>query len=156
MGEKLFFPLFVDLTEKEVLIVGAGKIATRRAKTLLPFAGKIRVIAPEVSQEMADLAAFAEGVLEIVQRPFAPSDLDGAGLVLAVTNEKELNTKIGTLAREKNIPVNVSHEKELCDFYFPGVVRKEDVVIGVTASGSDHALARSMTEKIREMMEEEK
>lgn len=176
MGEKLYFPLFVDLSEKEVLIVGAGKIAARRVKTILPFAGKIKVIAPEIAPEILAMAAAAKaagtasdtlrtasaetstgtlsGHIVIEQRPFAPSDLDGADMVLAITNDKALNTQIGTLCREKQIPVNVSHEKSLCDFYFPGVVQKDDVVIGVTASGRDHSLARSVTEKIREMMED--
>ena len=160
MGEKLYFPLFVDLSEKEVLIVGAGKIAARRVKTILPFAKKVMVIAPEIAPEILAMAAAAKpagtssGNIVIEQRAFDPSDLNGADMVLAITNDKALNTQIGTLCREKQIPVNVSHEKSLCDFYFPGVVQKDDVVIGVTASGRDHSLARSVTEKIREMMED--
>ena len=156
MSEKLFFPLFVDLSDKCILVVGAGKIAARRVKTILPFAGKVKVVAIEVAAEIVGLAASSDGRLVIEQRAFDVSDLDGAGLVLAITNDKELNAQIGTLCREKQIPVNVSHEKSLCDFYFPGVVQKDDVVIGVTASGKDHSLARSVTEKIREFMEDGK
>lgn len=92
----------------------------------------------------------------IEQRPFESSDLDGADMVLAVTNDKELNTRIGALCKEKKILVNVSHEKELCDFYFPGVVQKDNVVIGITASGKDHSEARKVTEQIRAMMEDDK
>ena len=166
MKTELFFPLFVDLSEKKILVVGAGKIAARRIRSLLPFAGTIRVIAPEVSAEISEMAdhsktadrskmadAFSEGTLVIEQRTFEPSDLDEADMVLAATDDKELNTQIGTLCREKHIPVNVSHEKELCDFYFPGVVQKDNVVIGVTASGKDHSKAREVTEQIRAMME---
>lgn len=158
MKTERYFPLFVDLSEKKILVVGAGKIAARRVSSLLPFAGTIRVIAPEVSPEVIDMVAqvdaSSKATLVIEQRTFDPSDLDGADIVLAITNDKELNTQIGTLCREKHIPVNVSHEKELCDFYFPGVVQKDDVVIGVTASGKDHSLARKVTEQIRAMMED--
>ena len=120
MREELYFPLFVDLTKKSIIVIGAGKIAARRVKSLLPFVGDMKVIAPEVSSEITEMAAASEGALVIEQRPFESSDLDGADMVLAVTNDKELNTRIGTLCNEKKILVNVSHEKELCDFYFPG------------------------------------
>ena len=156
MREELYFPLFVDLTKKSIIVIGAGKIAARRVKSLLPFVGDMKVIAPEVSSEITEMAAASEGALVIEQRPFEPSDLDGADVVLAVTNDKELNTRIGTLCNEKKILVNVSHEKELCDFYFPGVVQKDNVVIGITASGKDHSEARKVTEQIRAMMEDDK
>ena len=156
MREELYFPLFVDLTKKSIIVIGAGKIAARRVKSLLPFVGDMKVIAPEVSSEITEMAAASEGALVIEQRPFEPSDLDGADVVLAVTNDKELNTRIGALCKEKKILVNVSHEKELCDFYFPGVVQKDNVVIGITASGKDHSEARKVTEQIRAMMEDDK
>ena len=154
MSEELYFPLFVDLSNKKIVVVGAGKIAARRVKSLLPFAGTIKVIASEVAGEITEMAASSEGKLIIEQRPFEEADLDDADIVLAITNDKELNTQIGTRCREKKILVNVSHEKELCDFYFPGVVQKENVVIGVTASGKDHSQARKVTEQIRAMMED--
>ena len=156
MREELYFPLFVDLTKKSIIVIGAGKIAARRVKSLLPFVGDMKVIAPEVSSEITEMAASSEGALVVEQRPFESSDLDGADMVLAVTNDKELNTRIGTLCNEKKILVNVSHEKELCDFYFPGVVQKDNVVIGITASGKDHSKARNVTEQIRAMMEDDK
>ena len=156
MREELYFPLFVDLTKKSIIVIGAGKIAARRVKSLLPFVGDMKVIAPEVSSEITEMAASSEGALVVEQRPFESSDLDGADMVLAVTNDKELNTRIGTLCNEKKILVNVSHEKELCDFYFPGVVQKDNVVIGITASGKDHSEARKVTEQIRAMMEDDK
>ena len=156
MREELYFPLFVDLTKKSIIVIGAGKIAARRVKSLLPFVGDMKVIAPEVSSEITEMAASSEGALVVEQRPFESSDLDGADMVLAVTNDKELNTRIGALCKEKKILVNVSHEKELCDFYFPGVVQKDNVVIGITASGKDHSEARKVTEQIRAMMEDEK
>ena len=156
MREELYFPLFVDLTKKSIIVIGAGKIAARRVKSLLPFVGDMKVIAPEVSSEITEMAASSGGALVIEQRPFESSDLDGADMVLAVTNDKELNTRIGTLCNEKKILVNVSHEKELCDFYFPGVVQKDNVVIGITASGKDHSEARKVTEQIRAMMEDDK
>ena len=153
MSEPLYFPLFVDLSEKTVVVAGAGKIASRRIQSLLDFAGTIRVIAKDAVPELKELAA-SHANLVIKERAFALEDLNGADIVLAVTNDKELNVQIGQWCREKHIPVNVSHEKSLCDFYFPGIVRKDNTVIGVTASGKDHAGARRVTEEIRAWMGE--
>ena len=149
--EKIYFPIFIDLSEKHIVAIGAGKIASRRVRTVLEFAGKITVIAPEISEEILALAG--KGPVQLKRRVFEEVDLDGADMVLAITDDKELNQKIGTLCREKGIPVNTSHDKDLCDFYFPGVVQKENVVVGVTASGKDHKQAKEVTEKIREALD---
>lgn len=149
--DKLYFPIFIDLSEKHIVVVGAGKIASRRVRTLLEFAGKITVVAPEISEEI--LAMAGKGPVQLKKRAFEEADLDGADIVLAITDDKELNKKIGTLCKEKKIPVNTSHDKDLCDFYFPGVVQKENVVVGVTASGKDHKQAKEVTEKIREVLD---
>ena len=149
--DKLYFPIFIDLSEKHIVVVGAGKIASRRVRTLLEFAGKITVVAPEISEEI--LAMAGKGPVQLKKRAFEEADLDGTDMVLAITDDKELNKKIGTLCKEKKIPVNTSHDKDLCDFYFPGVVQKENVVVGVTASGKDHKQAKEVTEKIREALD---
>ena len=60
MREELYFPLFVDLTKKSIIVIGAGKIAARRVKSLLPFVGDMKVIAPEVSSEITEMAAASE------------------------------------------------------------------------------------------------
>ena len=147
-----FFPIFLNLSEKHVLVVGAGKIAARRIRTLLDFAGKITVTAPQIEEEI--LAMAGKGPIQLRKKIFEESDLEGADMVLAATNDPDVNKTIGVLCREKGIPVNVSHDKTLCDFYFPGIVQKENVVVGVTASGSDHSQAKRVTEKIHEALDE--
>ena len=149
--DKLYFPIFIDLSEKHIVVVGAGKIASRRVSTLLEFVGKITVVAPEISEEILALAG--KGPVQLKRRAFEETDLDGVDMVLAITDDKELNKKIGALCKEKKIPVNTSHDKDLCDFYFPGVVQKDNVVVGVTASGKDHAQAKEVTEKIRGVLD---
>ncbi len=149
---KPFFPIFLNLSEKHVLVVGAGKIAARRIRTLLDFAGKITVTAPQIEEEILSMAG--KGPIQLRKKIFEESDLEGADMVLAATNDPDVNKTIGVLCREKGIPVNVSHDKTLCDFYFPGIVQKENVVVGVTASGSDHSQAKRVTEKIREALDE--
>lgn len=152
MGGPLCFPLFVDLSGTGVLVVGAGAVALRRVKALLDFAGSVTVVAPTVRDE---LDAMAEaGRITLLRRPFRPSDLESAGLVLAATDDPQLNAEIARLARSRSIPVNVSSDKTLCDFYFPGVARKGSIVVGVTAGGTDHAGAKRVTQAVRKLLEE--
>ena len=148
--EHPFFPLFVDLSEKNVLVVGAGHIASRRAAAILPFAGRVTVVAPEVSPSLEELAD--GGRIALLRRGFQPEDLEDAQLVLTATGDSELDKTVVTLCRERHIPVNAASDKTLCDFHFPGLARRENIVVGVNAGGTDHKAARPVTEKIREFL----
>jgi len=152
MNKKQFFPVFIDLSEKHVLVVGAGRIATRRLSTLADFAGKITVVAPDIHPDIIKLAK--ERNIEILQRTYRTSDLEEADIVIVATTNVPLNVEIAEVCKERGIPVNTSHDKSLCDFYFPGLVKKDNIVIGVTSSGTDHAKARAVTEKLRVFLNE--
>ena len=114
MGEKLFFPLFFDLSEKTVLVAGGGPVAERRVKALLPFAGHIIVTAPECTDTLAKLAG--EGIIERRVRRFEPVDLDGAALVLAATGDAGADGEIRRLCSERGkdapTPTNISTKSE--------------------------------------------
>ncbi|MBQ9031582.1 MAG: bifunctional precorrin-2 dehydrogenase/sirohydrochlorin ferrochelatase [Parasporobacterium sp.] len=151
MSKPLYFPLFVDLSEKQILVVGAGKIASRRILTLAQFAGRITVVAPEIVPELEPL--LQDPAVLFVRRPFEPEDLSGADLVFAATNDPKVNQQIGELARDLGIPVNVSHDQSLCDFFFPAVVSKPPMVIGLTASGQDHRGVKELKNKVAELLD---
>ena len=151
--DHLYFPLFVDLSEKHVLVVGAGHIASRRAAAIAPFAGGVTVVAPEISPALEELAA--AGGITLLRRGFRPEDIRDAQLVLTATGDAALDRSVAELCRERRIPVNAASDKSLCDFHFPGLARRENVVVGVNAGGSDHKTARAVTERIRELLAEE-
>lgn len=153
MSDRLYFPLFVDLTGKNVLVVGAGKIACRRIGTLLPFGPRITVVAPETAPEIAALAE--EGGVVWLPRTFQEDDLDGMDLVLTAAGNADVDALVASVCRERHIPVNAASDKSLCDFYFPGIARKDRLVVGITASGADHKAARQTTEAIRRLLDEE-
>lgn len=143
------FPLFVDLSKKKILVVGAGRIASRRMEALLPFAGQITAIAPEAALAVHELAR--AGKIRYLPRPYIEGEIPrDTCLVLAATGDREVNRAVYRECKEKGIPVNVSSEKELCDFYFPGIIQEENLTVGVTAGGRDHALARRATEYLRQ------
>ena len=152
MAEYPYFPMFVDLSGKQVLIVGAGKIGARRIEALTAFTPSILVVAPAAQPQIAQLEE--EKKLSWRRRTFREEDLETIDLAVIATNDAELNAQIGRLCRERGIPVNVASDRTLCDFYFPGIVQTEEAVIGVTCSGKDHALAKKLTGKIRRMLGE--
>ena len=134
----MYFPLFVDISEKKILVAGAGKIAARRVETLLPFAGSIKKWE-------------REGKICCERRPFVESDLEGADIVLAATDREEINTRIWEACKRKGIPVNTADKKERCDFYFPSIVKKDNLVIGINSSGTQPEKVREMRKKIEKL-----
>lgn len=152
MSRKPYFPMFVDLSGKKIVTVGGGTIAARRVKTLCTFAEDITVIAPDISEELQEMERF--GQIRIVRRPVRLEDIESADLVLAATNDHALNERLYAHCRVKGICVNVASDKEKCDFFFPGICRQKDLVIGITASGTDHKAAAKMRRKIETMLQE--
>lgn len=146
---KPYFPMFVDLSSRHIVVIGAGTIAKRRIRVLLEFTNNLTVIAPEVNQELLDLEK--RGSLRIIKQKYQPEFIYKADIVIAATNEHQLNEEIYQLCQDHNILVNVCSDKNLCDFYFPGIARKDNLVIGVTASGANHKQAKKLIEKIREL-----
>ena len=153
MEKGLYFPLFFDLSQKRAVVAGGGKIAARRVRTLLPFVGRITVVAPAPAPSHAALAE--AGQIELRRRAFRPEDLDGADLALSATGDEAADGQVFALCRERGIPVNLASDKTKCDFYFPGIARRDNLVVGVTASGADHKKARETAERIRELLEKE-
>ena len=99
----LRFPLFLDLTQKKITVIGGGNIAARRTLILLDFVRQITVIAPEIRPELESLAL--EARIEVKKRKFEPEDLNDADLVITATGVEEIDNWVWRLCREKHIPV---------------------------------------------------
>ena len=136
MKNKRYFPMF---------------IATRRIRTLLQFSRNITAIAPKSTMELQELGK--TGYVNLILRPAKRSDFDKAYMVIAATNDWKLNDEIYRVCKEEGIYVNVVDDKSKCDFYFPGIYMKDEVVIGITASGLDHSRAKKVRLAIQEAME---
>jgi siroheme synthase-like protein len=125
-----YFPLFVDLRGKDCLIVGGGTVAARKARSLLDFGAKLRVVDPQPSASIKALS------LTLFSRPYrSPEDIAGARVVIAATNKKELNNLVAQDARAAGIPVNVVDDPERCTFFFPALVRRGELVAGISTAG---------------------
>lgn len=147
---KPYFPMFVNISDKKVIVVGAGTIAKRRIRTLIEFTDHLVVIAPEVNKELLDLEK--EGKLTILHKKYEREDIYDAAMVIAATNDSKINNDIYSACKCLGITVNVCSDKTKCDFFFPGVVMKDYVAVGVTSSGKDPKAAKAAVEKIKEFL----
>ena len=143
---KKFFPVFIDLSTKRVVVFGAGKIATRRAETLLSFAGELIVIAPACTERIAQL--FEEGKLVYKEKPYDREDLYAADVVLAATDDTKVNEDIYSACKCLGIPVNTASNQQKCDFHFPAVLEQGDIVIGINGGGKDHKKVKQVRQEL--------
>ena len=142
----LRFPLFIDLHGKTVVVAGGGNIALRRVRALQLFGPDILVVAPRILPELEALPC------RLVHRFFDPEDARGAFLVLAATDDPEENACIRKQARQRGAWANNASCREDCDFYFPGLVTTDQMVVGVTGTGENHKALRQQLERIREVL----
>lgn len=153
-----YFPMFIDIEGKHILVVGAGKIALRRVQTLLQFRARIKVIAKEIPKEQKEAfhLLVSEGKIVLEEKAFEESDLtETLFLVLAATNVKKLNHEICMLCRKRKILANTATDRTDCDFYFPAVAVQEELVVGITGDGSDHRKVAETAARIRKVLEME-
>lgn len=139
-----YFPLFVNLENERVVVIGAGDIATRRVDTLLGFGCDIILISPKIDAKLMMM-----NHVRTYKRAYHSGDCEGARIVCAATDDREVNHMIYEECARLKIPVSVADCREECSFYFPAIVTSENVVIGVTASGEDHTQVRRVAENIR-------
>ena len=143
-----FFPFFIDIADKKILIAGGGNVALRKAQKLLQYGADITVTAPEICAELERL----DGVT-LIRRGFTDSDADGAFAVIAATDDRALNSHIYELCTRRNILVNTVDDPENCGFYFPALVREGNVTIGISTGGTAPAFAKFVREKVEDELD---
>ncbi len=140
-----FFPMMIDLMGKNVLIVGGGHIAARRADTLLRCGAELLAISPNFCPEFPH----ATNVSRLL-RPFRPEDLTPKfSLIIAATDSRPVNSLVHSLANALNIPVNVCDSQEECDFFFPSLINHENVAVSVCSAGISAGLTKRLSDKLR-------
>ncbi|MFD3302522.1 siroheme synthase CysG [Aquipseudomonas alcaligenes] len=139
-----FLPLFHKLQGRVVLVVGGGEVALRKARLLSDAGGQLRVVAPEVRDELTALAG--EGRVHL--RGYESADLQGVALVVAATDDEPLNARISAEAQALGIPVNVVDAPALCSVIFPAIVDRSPLIVAVTSGGDAPVLARLIRAKI--------
>ncbi|MFO0447815.1 MAG: siroheme synthase CysG [Pseudomonadota bacterium] len=147
-----YFPLFLDLRGRTVVIVGGGTIAERKLDLVREAGPRLVVVAPHVTPRLARLAA--NGALEHRARAFEPADLDGARFVIAATDDRDVNRTVADAAEARGIPANVVDDLELATAILPAVVDRSPIVVAISTQGTTPALARHVRERVESLVDE--
>lgn len=143
------FPMFLKLQGKRCLVVGAGNVSESKIEGLLETGARIRVVALQASPAVREWAH--AGKIELELRAFTTDDLRDMFLAIVATSSRTLNERVYREAQVRGVLCNVVDVPDLCDFYYPSVVRRGDLQIAVSTAGQSPSLAQ----KIRQQLEKQ-
>ncbi len=154
-----YFPMMVEMNDKRILIVGAGNEAGKKIELMTGFGASVTVIAPDASLKASSLCT-ADGdhavgaSVNYISRPFEDSDIKNGDydIVIAATDDHELNSRISALAKSEKLPVNIVDEEELCGFIFPAVIKRNEVVLAVSSGGKSPYLTQHIKKLIEDIL----
>jgi len=141
------FPIFLKLTARPCIVIGAGNLAESKIESLRAAEAQVTVIAPNACPSIVDLAASGEVTWH--QRAYEPGDIvAGTFLVVTATDVPEVNREVYLEATSKSIICNAVDDPPYCDFYFPSVVRRGDLQIAISTAGQSPALAQRLRKEL--------
>jgi uroporphyrin-III C-methyltransferase/precorrin-2 dehydrogenase/sirohydrochlorin ferrochelatase len=143
-------PIFMNINQRLCVVIGAGEVAARKVTMLLRAQASVTVYAPEICPTLADLVE--AGRIRYQPARFADQQLSGACLVIAATNDVQVNTAVSLAAQANNIPVNVVDAPALCTFTMASIVERSPIVIAISSEGNAPVLARYLRSKIETML----
>lgn len=147
MGRDLYYPIFLDLRGKRVLVAGGGKVALRKARALVEAGAHVSVVAPRWEPEFETLP------VRLCRRKFRASDLRGMFLVFTATDDRAVNHRVATEAKRRGIPVNVADNAAECDFLLPARVRSGNLQVAVSTGGRSPRLAVELRRRIQAILD---
>jgi uroporphyrin-III C-methyltransferase/precorrin-2 dehydrogenase/sirohydrochlorin ferrochelatase len=145
-----YLPIFLDLKNKPVLLVGGGAIALRKARLLCRAGAIVEVVAPDVDQALESLVGEHDG--SVVLGNFKPKDIEDKALVVAATDNEKINAEVSALCHARHVPVNVVDNPALCSFIMPSIVDRSPLMIAISSGGQSPVLARLLRSAIESMI----
>ncbi|MCI7767125.1 MAG: bifunctional precorrin-2 dehydrogenase/sirohydrochlorin ferrochelatase [Oscillospiraceae bacterium] len=148
-----YFPFFEDIRDKRIAVIGGGKVACRKVRILAEHGAVITVTAPDVCDEIYELAAQCDNI-KINMKPFSEDVLNDASAVISATSDNQVNLHIYELCVKNKIPVNVVDDPEKCTFIFPALVHKGNISVGISSAGTAPAFSAYLRRKIEELIDD--
>lgn len=142
------FPMFLKLTGRQCLVVGAGKVGEPKIGGLIDTGAHIRVVALEATHVVREWAR--AGKIDLELRAFTPNDLDNAFLAVVATSSRTLNEFVYREAQRCQVLCNVVDVPEYCDFFYPAVVRRGDLQIAISTAGQSPSLAQKLRQQLEQ------
>lgn len=147
------YPIYLDLTGTQAVVVGAGSVGARKVKTLLRAGANVRVLTKTIEKDFEESCKDLD--IEILKSEYSSSCLTDAFLVIAATDDNELNTRIYNDCQGLKILCNVVDVPDLCNFYVPSIVRQGDLQIAISTNGKCPAYAAHLRRKFQELITED-
>ncbi|MHB1404914.1 MAG: precorrin-2 dehydrogenase/sirohydrochlorin ferrochelatase family protein [Desulfitobacteriaceae bacterium] len=148
-----FYPIFFDLKNQLVLVVGGGSVAWRKVQTLLAHEARVHLVAPELSQELKELIDGKQCVWSC--KEYDSQDIKDAVLIFSCTDHEEVNAQVAHDSAKACRPVNVVDDPEKCSFIVPSILERGDLSIAVSTGGSSPIVARQIREELEAFYGEE-
>lgn len=145
-----YFPMFVNLSGRDCLVIGGGEVALRKIEQLAKFAPRLRVIAPSIHPEIDDLAQNYPMTIE--KRPYTINDLEGQFLVIGALDDVSEQEKIFNFCTIHHINVNCVDSPLLCSFIFPALIVNDDLCVGINTAGRAPAVSSALRQYFTKMI----
>jgi len=142
-----YYPIYIDIEDREVLIVGGGNVCARKAETMIRYGARVTIVSPEITDEIAGWER--DKALVVRRKLYDEADLNGASIVIASTDDRCINARVARDSRRRKVPVNVVDVTHLCEFIVPAIIEKGSVQIAVSTGGKSPALARTLKEELQ-------
>jgi uroporphyrin-III C-methyltransferase/precorrin-2 dehydrogenase/sirohydrochlorin ferrochelatase len=145
-----FFPVFMNIRDRRCLVVGGGVVAARKVNQLLKTGAGVVVAAPRLCPELEQY--HGRGVIEHLPEEFREEMLESCTLVIASTDDAAINRRVSELAQQRQLPVNVVDNPDLCSFIMPSVVDRSPLQIAVSTGGASPVLARLLRARLETLI----
>ncbi|MCL4503770.1 MAG: bifunctional precorrin-2 dehydrogenase/sirohydrochlorin ferrochelatase, partial [Deltaproteobacteria bacterium] len=142
------YPIFILIEDKPCLVVGGGIVGERKVLDLRTAGARVTVLSKALTSTLAELAQAGE--IRYLNENFTPDHLDGMVLVMAATDDREVNAKVSAAAQERGIWVNVADDPEYCTFIVPAQVRQGDLTLAISTGGTSPAVARKLRQELEQ------
>jgi precorrin-2 dehydrogenase/sirohydrochlorin ferrochelatase len=141
-----YYPIYLDIKDKDCLVIGGGSVGTRKVETLLECGAKVTVVSIDASEKLKKLSN--SGAIQLKKRAFQTTDLDGVFLVIGATDDEDLNVRIHEAAERRRVLCNIADRPEACNFILPSIVSRGDLIIAISTSGKSPALAKKLRKQL--------
>lgn len=153
MKNKQYYPVYLDLENARCLVVGGGRIAERKIRSLLDADALILVVSPDITSGIRELVD-AERIRWIDDK-YKQMYLKSISLVVSATNDNAVNDRISREAKSRNIPVNVVDDPKRCSFIVPAIAQSGDIRIAVSTGGGAPGMAGRIRDRLAEALKPE-
>ncbi|HEV7766097.1 MAG TPA: bifunctional precorrin-2 dehydrogenase/sirohydrochlorin ferrochelatase [Thermoanaerobaculia bacterium] len=145
-----YYPIYLDIEDRAVLIIGGGEVCARKADTMLKYGARVTIVSPAFTNEIEQWSA--DGRVTLRRKTYDEHDLDGAAIVIASTDDRCVNARVARDCRRRKIPVNVVDVTHLCEFIVPAIIESGSIQIAISTGGKSPALARTLKEDLKRVV----